>query len=67
MLMACAWLMTQCSASIEFEAQTRYPLILSQAHIFCVCLQHMSCDMRFPTIWHVRPAKAQTSLHIRAV
>ena len=23
--------------------------------------------MRFPTIWHVRPAKSQTSLRIRAV
>ena len=23
--------------------------------------------MRFPTMWYVRPAKAQTSLHIRAV
>ena len=27
----------------------------------------MSRDMRFPTIWYVRPAKAQTSLRIRAV
>ena len=27
----------------------------------------MSCDMRFPTIWFVRPAKPQISLHIRAV
>ena len=26
----------------------------------------MSHDMRFPTMWYVRPAKAQTSLHIRA-
>ena len=24
----------------------------------------MSCDMRFPTMWYVRPAKAQTSLCI---
>ena len=23
--------------------------------------------MRFPTMWYVQPAKAQTSLHIRAV
>ena len=28
---------------------------------------HLSCDMRFPTIWYVRPAKAQTSLGIHAV
>ena len=29
--------------------------------------QHMSRDMRFPTMWYVRPAKAQTSLRIRTV
>ena len=28
---------------------------------------HMSRDMRFPIMWCVRPAKAQTSLRIRAV
>ena len=27
----------------------------------------MSRDMRFPTMWYVRPAKAQTSLRIRTV
>ena len=27
----------------------------------------MSCDMRFPTMWYVQPAKAQTSLCIRTV
>ena len=27
----------------------------------------MSRDMRFPTMWYVRPAKAQTSLRIGAV
>ena len=27
---------------------------------------HMSRDMRFPTMWYVRPAEAQTSLRIRA-
>ena len=27
----------------------------------------MSRDMRFPTMWYVQPAKAQTSLRIRAV
>ena len=33
------------------------------------CSQHlnMSHDMRFPTMLYVRPAKAQTSLRIRAV
>ena len=28
---------------------------------------YLSLDMRFPTMWYVQPAKAQTSLHIRAV
>ena len=27
------------------------------------CHIDMSRDMRFPTMWYVRPAKAQTSLH----
>ena len=27
----------------------------------------MSCDMRFPTVCYVRPARAQTSLRMRAV
>ena len=29
--------------------------------------RNLSHDMRFPTMWYVRPAKAQTSLRIRAV
>ena len=28
---------------------------------------YMSREMRFPTMWYVRPAKAQTNLRIRAV
>ena len=28
---------------------------------------HMSHDMRSPSMWNVQPAKAQTSLRIRAV
>ena len=28
--------------------------------------QYMSRDMIFPTMWYVGPAKAQTSLRIRA-
>ena len=28
---------------------------------------HLNRDMRFPTMWYVRPAEAQTSLCIRAV
>ena len=30
-------------------------------------LGQMSCNMIFPTMWYVRPAKAQTSLRISAV
>ena len=28
---------------------------------------YVSRNMRFPTMWYLRPAKAQTSLRIRAV
>ena len=28
---------------------------------------NLSRDIRLPTMWYVRPAKAQTSLRIRAV
>ena len=34
---------------------------------FALALLNMSHNMRFPTRWYVRPAKAQTSLRIRAV
>ena len=30
-------------------------------------VRYMSCDMGFPTMWYVRPAKPQISLRIRAV
>ena len=33
----------------------------------CRCCLHMSQDMRFPTMWYLRPAKPQISLRIRAV
>ena len=32
-----------------------------------ITIADMSRDIRFPTMWYVRPAKAQTSLRIRAV
>ena len=44
------------------EEDDTFCIIWIQRTIAC-----MSCDMRFPTMWYVRPAKAQTSLHIRAV
>ena len=33
----------------------------------CISFTYFSRDMRFPTMWYVRPAKPQTSLRIRAV
>ena len=40
--------------------------MIDMFHMF-LSKDHLSSDMRFPTIRYVRPAKAQTSLHIRAV
>ena len=49
-------------------------VMLFPVEIVSLCIQpkklveiEMSCGMRFPTLWYVRPAKAPTSLHIRAV
>ena len=42
------------------KAQTRL------ASAFSTRIHEMSRGMRFPTMWYVRPAKAQTSLRIRA-
>ena len=41
-----------------------YPL---RCQVTIASALEMSCDMRFTTMWCVQPAKAQTSLHIRAV
>ena len=38
-----------------------------QLNLIRVSTCHISRGMRFPTMWYVRPAKAQTSLRIRAV
>ena len=41
---------------------------MSAEHIsFKINKRDLSCDMRFPTMWYVLPANAQTSLHIHAV
>ena len=34
---------------------------------FSLSIRQLSRDMRFPPMWYVRPAKAQTSLRIRTV
>ena len=43
--------------------------VQTQKNFICLFIvwQNLSRDMRFPTTWYVRPAKAQTSLRIRAV
>ena len=38
--------------------------IIYIAHVYNIYFSH---NMRFPTMWYVRPAKAQTSLRICAV
>ena len=35
--------------------------------VMLTATSYLSRDMRFPTMWYVRPAKTQTSLRIRAV
>ena len=42
-------------------------VILSEPMVLINCTEYTSRDMRFPTMWYVRPAKAQTSLRIRTV
>ena len=51
-----------------------YQTPLSDLGLHCFSMSHkktlgllLSRDMGFPTMWYVRPAKAQTSLCIRAV
>ena len=41
-------------------AKENYDYVFIEVRLF-------SCDMRFPTMWYLRPAKAQTRLRIRAV
>ena len=41
-------------------------IVQSLASKFTIYEKNVS-DMRFQTLWYVRPAKAQTSLRIRAV
>ena len=63
---------TKIPASTKFAAGTKFlpvqnllpalKLLLAQN----LLQAQMSREMRFPTMWYVRPAKAQTSLRIRA-
>ena len=55
----------------EVKLECAYFLRLRQNSGFLlsnrVHVDNMSLDMRIPTMWHVRPAKAPTSLRIHAV
>ena len=56
------WLQTK-AVTVQFTV----PESTTKANIYLTLSQnHMSSDMRFPTMWYVRLAKAQTSLRIRA-
>ena len=46
--------------------KTLVALMLSRLETLKRIYQYMSRNMRFPTLWYVRPAKPQISLHIRA-
>ena len=63
--------------NIGADALSRYPgdstdsILISQSCMCKYCIttfrNYMSCDMRFPTMWYVRPAKPHISLGIRSV
>ena len=59
------------SLVLPAKAQTSlciYPFLQEHSLLMRnVLIVYVSNDMRFPTMWYVRPAKAQTSLRIRAV
>ena len=57
-------LKTQLTTFQEMEKENRK---LVKDNEYLRYTKDLSQCMRFPTMWYVRPAKAQTSLHIRAV
>ena len=57
----CIHLQSYFESSGEYEPSLFDNVIKLLLHI------QLSHDMKFPTMWYVRPAKAQTSLGIRAV
>ena len=66
-----AWLACSCRSKILY-IYMYLCVCKGSGHYFDKCFEdffvgYMSRDMRFPTMWYVRPAKAQTSLRIRAV
>ena len=53
-----------CTSIFELQYILSYDLASGSELTPC---NKISGDMRFPTMWYVRPAKPQISLHIRAV
>ena len=61
-------------ANIKSEKQAAHPhslmsafVIISLKRVIAKLAIYLSNGMRFPLMWYVRPAKAQTGLRIRAV
>ena len=50
----------------QHSASPIHKWIRAASEILWCVLEHYSWPMRFPSMWYVRPAKAQTSLRIRA-
>ena len=61
----------ECKRSILWNQLSEWEMIWHKGSLLSwpstKIAQYMSRDMIFPTMWCVRPAKAQTSLRIRAV
>ena len=47
--------------------QVALTAVNSKAVVLLLLVHYLSRDMRFLTMWYVRPANTQTSLHIRTV
>ena len=62
-------LKTQNTKVVATTSQQQYHRLTCITHIDRkgAGLQYRSRDMRFPIMWYVRPANAQTSLRVRAV
>ena len=62
---------TVCRCMSEFTRCLKLPDFTLANHdlitLVCTICQIFELEMRFPTMWNMRPAKAQISLRIRAV
>ena len=68
-LVCCTRATTRENLSSEVcELHSRRPACASEQSDQRLCYSlfrkyHISCDIRFPTMWYVRPAKAQAHMH----